>query len=39
MLWYNNPSALKAVLHGRGVSTVDERNRLMRLVRTRTSDA
>jgi hypothetical protein len=34
MLWYNNPEFITAIRDARGVSTVDEGDRLMRLVRT-----
>lgn len=35
MLWYNNPDVVRVILEGRGLSTIDEGNRLMRLVRSR----
>jgi hypothetical protein len=38
MLWYNNPEMISALRDGRGISTVDEGNRLMRLVRTSADD-
>ncbi len=34
MLWYNNPEMVKAIMDGRGLSTVDDGNRLMRLIRS-----
>jgi len=34
MLWYNNPEMVKAIWDGRGMSTISEDNRLMRLVRS-----
>ncbi len=34
MLWYNNPEIVEAIRDGRGLSTVEEGDRLMRLVRT-----
>jgi hypothetical protein len=33
MLWYNNPELIEAIRDGRGLTTVDENNRLMRLAR------
>jgi len=38
MLWYNNPEIVEAIRDGRGVSTVDENDRLMRLVRIGTDE-
>ena len=35
MLWYNNPEAIEAIRDDRGLSTVDDRDRLMRRVRSR----
>lgn len=35
MLWYNDPDVVKVILEGRGLSTIDDGNRLMRLVRSR----
>ncbi len=34
MLWYNTPQMERVIMNGRGSSTIDEGNRLMRLVRS-----
>ncbi len=34
MLWFNNPEMVEAIRDGRGVSRIDESDRLMRLVRS-----
>jgi len=39
MLWYSNPEELRIERDGRGLSTVDEGDRLMRHVRTRRRSA
>jgi|GEM_PF-4845779 len=38
MLWYNNPEIVEAIRDGRGVSTVDDNKRLMRLSRLQSTD-
>ena len=39
MLWYNNPEIVEAIRDGRGVSTVDDNKRLMRLSPSQSTDA